>query len=133
MGGYGAMKLGLSCPEKYAVAASLSGALDIQGVLKRNAGSQHAHIFDDVADGWDKNDLFILADKLNKSNQPKPRFYIWCGTEDFLYIDNVKFRDYIKSPEFKDFNVKYEESAGDHRWLYWDLKIQTVLKYIYNP
>jgi S-formylglutathione hydrolase FrmB len=54
---------------------------------------------------------------------------VWCGTEDFLYQDNVKFR---KAIEKMDFDFKYEESPGDHSWGYWDLKIQTVLKFIFN-
>lgn len=129
MGGYGAIKLGLSCPEKFSVAASLSGALDVREVIKRPEGMQVAYLFDTSGEGWQKNDLFILAEKLNKSNLPKPRLYIWCGTEDFLYKDNVKFRNYI---EKTDFEVKYEESPGDHSWGYWDSKIQTVLKFIFG-
>ena len=33
MGGYGALRLGLACPERFAAAASLSGALDLAGRL----------------------------------------------------------------------------------------------------
>ncbi|MCL2816675.1 MAG: esterase family protein [Oscillospiraceae bacterium] len=131
MGGYGAMKLGLSCPEKFSVAASLSGALDIIGRLSAEAWLQNefSYLLKSSEEDRQKIDLFYLAEKLNASNQPKPRLYIWCGTEDFLYQDNVKFRNFIKKMSF---DYTYEESAGDHQWRYWDLKIQTVLKFIFN-
>jgi len=124
MGGYGAMKLGLSCPEKFSVAASLSGALDAERL--RNSFSQ---IFEDTDESRQKNDLFLLAEKLNKSNQPKPRLYVWCGTEDFLYQDNINFKNFMDG---KNFEFKYEESPGDHQWFYWDMKIKTALEFIFN-
>jgi len=134
MGGYGAMKLGLACPEKFSVAASLSGALDIIGRLSLDdddseSDGEFAFLFNNSYETRQQIDLFALAENLNKSNQPKPRIYIWCGTEDFLYEDNVKFKNYLKTT---DFDYKYEESPGDHSWGYWDEKIQTVLKFIYN-
>ena len=129
MGGYGAMKLGLRCPEKFSAAASLSGALDIVGRVSAEPylRGEFAYLLDDADGQRDKNDLFVLAENLSKSSRPKPRLYVWCGTEDFLYEDNVKFKNYI---EKMDFEFKYEESKGDHSWGYWDLKIQTVLKFI---
>ena len=129
MGGYGAMKLGLSCPEKFSVAASLSGALDIIGRISAAEGQFRSEFADLLDNPDDKNDLFFLAEKLDKSSQPKPRLYIWCGTEDFLYEDNVKFKKFIEKTSF---DVKYEESAGDHSWGYWDEKIKTVLDYIFS-
>jgi S-formylglutathione hydrolase FrmB len=131
MGGYGAVKLGLSCPEKFSVAASLSGALDVVGrigVADEPFRSEFADLLKDD-ETRKQNDLFYLAEKLDKSAQPKPRLYIWCGTEDFLYDDNVKFKKFIEKTSF---TVKYEESAGDHSWGYWDEKIKTVLDFIFS-
>jgi len=132
MGGYGAMKLGLACPDKFSVAASLSGALDIIGRLSlddANHQGEFAFLFGNSYESREQIDLFQLAEKLDQSNQPKPRIYIWCGTEDFLYEDNVKFKNFLGKTGF-DFT--YEESPGDHSWGYWDEKIQTILKFIYN-
>jgi S-formylglutathione hydrolase FrmB len=129
MGGYGAFKLGLACPEKFSAAASLSGALDVIGRLSE-ADPEFQNEFSYVYESPDerqKNDLLSLAEKLHVSTKPKPRLYAWCGTEDFLYQDNVKFKNFI---EKLDFDFTYEESAGDHSWGYWDVKIQTVLNFI---
>lgn len=137
MGGYGAMKLGLACPEKFAAVASLSGALDIEMRVKDdiemrvkdNPESEFSYMLKLPEEERRQNDLFYLAEKLNASNQPKPRIYIWCGTEDFLYQDNIKFRDFLKKSSF---DFVYEEAPGDHSWGYWDTQIQTVLRFMFG-
>ena len=52
---------------------------------------------------------------------------MWCGTEDFLYEQNVKMRDHLKK---LNYDLLYEESSGNHAWKYWDAKIQDVLKWL---
>lgn len=131
MGGYGAFKLGLAKPEKFCAAASLSGAVDIESILASIAPDQQKewrNIFGDP----DKvpgstNDLFFLVRKLTESGQPRPRLYQWCGTEDFLYKGNIRFRDYARELKL---DLTYEEGPGDHQWLYWDRQIQRVLEWL---
>jgi len=129
MGGYGAMKLGLACPEKFAAVASLSGALDIFGRIGSETWLHEEFGF--ILDLSDKerreSDLFYMAEKLSKSEIPQPEIYIWCGTEDFLYQDNLKFKAHL---EKTGLDFTYEESAGDHVWGCWDLKIQTALNFM---
>jgi len=120
MGGYGAFKFALSLPETFCAAASLSGALDIRPG-KSTIGPLFDNIFGEEFD--DKNDLFYLAKNCN----PKPKLYMWCGTEDFLYQANVKMKPYL---EELGYDLTYEESTGDHQWKYWDEKIQTVLNWL---
>ena len=52
---------------------------------------------------------------------------MWCGTEDFLYKENVHMRDHLKK---LGYNLTYEESPGVHCWECWDLKIQSVLNWL---
>jgi S-formylglutathione hydrolase FrmB len=74
-----------------------------------------------------KNDLFTLARKVAKA-PIKPRLYQCCGTEDFLYADNIRFRDSIhKLP----LDLTYEEGPGEHNWEYWDKMIQRVLAWMF--
>jgi putative tributyrin esterase len=56
--------------------------------------------------------------------------YQCCGTEDFLYEDNIRFRDKCSD---LGVNVTYEEEAGEHEWGYWDAKIQYVLRWLPLP
>ncbi len=50
-----------------------------------------------------------------------------CGTEDFLYEDNIRFRDWARELGLE---LTYEEEPGDHEWGYWDKKIQRVLEWL---
>jgi putative tributyrin esterase len=136
MGGYGAFKLALSHPDRYAAAASLSGAVDIQEVVreKRNDPLNKAWLAEMRAVFGalskvpnSKHDLFALAKKIAKA-PVKPRLYQCCGTEDFLYADNVRFRDAIRKLPL-DFT--YEEGPGEHVWSYWDKMIQNVLAWMF--
>ncbi len=132
MGGYGALKLGLARPEKFAAVASLSGALDVRAICHEfqhtEEGSFWFNIFGDAEDvqGSD-NDLLALAETVSNSNQPKPKVYIWCGTEDFLYDQNITMKNHLNK---FDFDLTYKESPGDHQWKYWDEKIVEVLHWL---
>ena len=131
MGGYGAFKLALRHPERFAAAASLSGALEIAKLHHPDDPEwtkELRSIFGDLnsLSGSD-NDLFHLAAQVAQSAQPKPLMFQWCGTEDDLYHANVKFRDFMQTLPF-DFT--YSEGPGDHSWGYWDAQIQRVLDWL---
>jgi putative tributyrin esterase len=134
MGGYGAFKLGLTCPEHFAAAASLSGAVDIREMVKPNDDpnneiwqAEMRNIFGNLSKvAGSKNDLFALAEKAAKS-KVKPKLYQCCGTEDFLYADNLRFRDFAKTLSL---DLTYAEGPGEHNWAYWDMMIQKVLAWL---
>ena len=134
MGGYGAFKLALRHPERFAAAASLSGALDVGTLVDVKEPEWEAEMrnafgeLDQIA-GSD-NDLFHLAAKAAQSEQPQPKLYQWCGTEDFLYEANVKFRDFVQTLAF---DYTYSEGPGDHSWGHWDDQIQKVLAWLPLP
>ncbi len=136
MGGYGAFKLALTYPERFAAAASLSGAVDISEVVrvKKEDPENKAWIeemrtvFGDLSKvPGSKHDLFALAKKAAKA-PVKPRLYQCCGTEDDLYPDNVRFRDAIRKLPL---DLTYEEGPGEHNWAYWDKMIQHVLAWMF--
>ncbi|WNR46331.1 alpha/beta hydrolase [Paenibacillus roseipurpureus] len=130
MGGYGAMKLALTHPERFAAAASLSGAVDIV-TRATTFPADFQLIYGDVTTvKGGSNDLFHLANQLVASEKKAPMLYQCCGTEDFLYEDNLRFRDYCRALELP---LTYEEEPGEHEWGYWDLKIQRVLNWLPLP
>lgn len=131
MGGYGAFKAVLSHPEKYSAGASLSGSLDMSSsVLTRTdetLKTEFSNIFGDTSlIKGSTNDLFTLANNLESCTK-KPKLYQCCGTEDFLYEDNIRFKNFIQD---KNFDYTFEESLGTHEWGYWDMQIQKVLKWL---
>jgi S-formylglutathione hydrolase FrmB len=134
MGGYGAFKLAFSRPDLYAAAASLSGAVDIRERVKVNDEPNNQAWLDNMRNNFgdlakisgSPHDLFELV-HLCSPLAVKPRLFQCCGTEDFLYADNIRFRDLIQS---LGFDYTYTESSGDHRWEYWDMMIQEVLAWL---
>lgn len=134
MGGYGALKLALSNPRRYAAAASLSGAVNMANAGESEDPSwraEMANVFGDLDTlPGSKHDLFHLAAKVAKGSAPVPRLYVACGTEDFLYADNVRFHHHLQE---LDLPVTYDEGPGEHNWAYWDQQIQLVLDWLPMP
>lgn len=135
MGGYGAFKLALTNPERFAAAASLSGGLDTRAKVSldnpRNDENRLAslrNVFGDLNKVvGSKHDLVALAKKVAKGSV-RPRLYQCCGTEDFLYKENIYFRDEVRKLPL---DLTYEEGPGEHTWAYWDMMIQRVLTWMF--
>lgn len=128
MGGYGAFRIALLNPETFGRAASLSGAMDVS-VLKDDFWERENHL---ITGGMQdlhgsEYDLLHLANKLLESDRPTPKLYQACGTEDFVYEANVKFRDFIK---VKGFKYMYDEGPGKHDWRYWQMHIKDVVNFV---
>ncbi len=125
MGGYGALKIGLREREHFCCAAGLSPCTD----MNRRAGEWNdlfLAIFGEVKQVPDREDLFKLVEEA-AADTVKPRLYVGIGTEDFLYEENVRFRQKVESLAL-DFT--YRESPGTHNWAFWDEYIQYVLKWM---
>lgn len=132
MGGYGAVKAALTYPEKYFACISLSGSLDITRkgrvcdlpLWKSNFGFDLENPME--LEGT-KHDVFHLASAVREMGKVFPDFYLWCGTEDSLFSVNRAFSEHLSA---LGVTHKYEESEGNHSWKWWDLHIQSGLKYI---
>lgn len=133
MGGYGAFKLALTYPDRYAAAASLSGALDLADLTRVEHDDWLAEM--EIIFGpldrlvGSNNDLFHLA-RQAAAAPLRPRLYQCCGTEDFLYQDNRRFKELAMS---LGLDLTYEEGPGEHEWGYWDQQIQRVLNWLPLP
>ncbi|MCI3921294.1 esterase family protein [Paenibacillus sp. TRM 82003] len=123
MGGYGAFKAGLHLPHRYAAAASFSGAMDAVGATERfDAGYVEAVFGSTERLRGSEGDLFATAERLDPA--ASPALYQWCGTEDFLYEDNVRFRAHA---EKLGLPLTYEEGPGGHSWDHWDRCIERIV------
>ena len=129
MGGYGAYALAMTYPEQYSAAAGLSGAY-MPLRFGRDTEPFWQDIFGTMSDfTGSENDLVATSSRLVREGAPLPRLYMWCGTEDGLYSQNLAMRDHLNAIGWEDFT--FEESAGNHNWKCWDEKIQTVLAWIH--
>lgn len=134
MGGYGALKIALTCPEQYGYCISLSGALDITRKGRPYNINEWRSLF-----GFDmqtplelegsEHDIFWLAEKNKNEGIPFPKLYMWCGTEDHLFKANVEYHELLTKLGVEH---TFETSEGNHTWRWWDLHILPALNHIFS-
>lgn len=137
MGGYGAMKAAMSCPELYGHAASMSGASDSYSAMRHTSGMFTVSDFNtnvnNVFGGEEAfygsdNDLCYLADILQASQDIEiPNMYMCCGTEDPLYPVYVEMKEYFTQRDRLD--ICYDERPGTHNWNFWNEELPRILQY----
>lgn len=97
MGGYGAYKFGLSCPEKFAAVAGIAGSYHAehryQGKVSTVSTLCEALYGDPPEITPEVHDIFTLLERLSKSGQKIPRLYICCGTEDGMYRNSEDLKN----------------------------------------
>ena len=130
MGGFGALKCGLSHPELYAGCASFSGVGDLSILLgeyqtEDNIGEMRGTFGPELIVKA-RDDLRLLANQAGSlPREQRPRVLITCGTRDFLHESNRELRDYLRSLPL---DFRYEEWEGDHEWGFWDKSVQIALE-----
>lgn len=136
MGGYGALKIGLTYPERFRAVGSFSGALGVAEELNAR--------IPDEADDWlmrlnrdlplvfgenvditgTKHDVFHLATTL-QGKENLPYYYVSCGIEDMLYPANKAFNELATSLNIP---LDYSERPGIHEWGFWDEEVRIFMK-----
>ena len=129
MGGYGALKWALRRPERFAAAASLSGAVDVAGLRTRRERPEDPRLFERVFGDRDPrgtdDDLFALVRDADPATLPA--LGLWCGTEDALVEDNQAL---VAACAQAGVPVTVDIGPGAHDWAYWDARIQDVLAWL---
>ena len=122
MGGYGALKLALTHPERYAAAACLSGALDLVAFSKNpDRDEVMGRVFDHRVRAED--DLFALLGTATGV----PPLHVSCGTDDWLLASCERFADAARASGAE---VTTDFRPGDHVWSLWDAVIQDVIAWL---
>lgn len=131
MGGYGAMKIGLTYPNEFSKIASLSGAVDIESIRRRAKNTSreklYVGVFGETSNYGTPNDLMYLIHQNINQNVTFPELYIACGTEDFLFEDNETLHKALNTLNIEH---TYITAPGDHNWLFWDTFIKEVLSWL---
>ncbi len=133
MGGYGALKLAMAYPERFAGVASFSGAIDVkqyiidEGYMGRRGWG---NIFGDNADITDTvNDVYSSARRRISEGVTLPEIYLSCGTEDALLPATRKMHAILEEAAIPH---AYREAPGDHDWSFWDSEIELALKFFFE-
>lgn len=130
MGGYGALKLGLTYPDRYAAVASFSGALGMDRCFEDYSAERIPELMDIYGSPENARNgpgnLMLLAEKLTETPEKAPKMYVSCGTEDTLFPANERF---VKA--FQDqLPIQYHTEPGGHSWDFWDRQIEYVLNWL---
>jgi putative tributyrin esterase len=140
MGGYGALLLGFKHYDKFAAAASMSGALegaegsfftDVQTAQKANPTNAFlTHIVKDLSDDYGPpdsparaaDDPYELIKKVPLEQMPQ--IYFSCGEDDNLIAENRRMAELLTKLKIP---YEYREIPGKHEWPVWDRQIQMIM------
>jgi S-formylglutathione hydrolase FrmB len=127
MGGYGALKWALRQPDRFAAAASLSGALDVARLARTRTEDPmlYQRVFGDREIAGTEDDVLWLLDQADVDRLPA--LYVACGTEDELIGGN---RTVVERFAARGIPVTVDFGPGTHEWDYWDARIQDVLAWL---
>lgn len=121
MGGHGALYLAVRHPDLYAAAGSMSGAIDMGGMLGKHNAEENKKLMVPVFGAesgsielYEKNAVINMIDKIKASNLP---LIIDCGLDDFLIEPN---RELHRRLVYKQIPHEYTERPGSHTWEYWE-------------
>ena len=129
MGGYGALRVGLSHPDRYRAIGAFSSACWIESLLP-HIEDDHPHwdytpmvhgMFGDPVVVPENARIEMLAAKAAGSGLP---IMMTCGTEDGLYPGNVSMFETLKRNRM---NVTFDAWSGIHEWGFWDKSVAMFL------
>ena len=127
MGGYGALLYGLRFPQAFSFVANFSGCL---GMMQKP---------DELAEALQPFDLMRIVghpdSTTRKENDPMkligtvdvktlPPIWITCGTQDYLFEQNLEF---VKVAAEREAPVTFVTGPGQHEWVYWDAQLPSML------
>ena len=130
MGGFGALKLGLLCPEKFAGIAAMSGMLTLVEAKEQLFQVRDASYWRGIfgpEETWRTSENDFTYQITHYQKEQKSKFFICCGTEDELLLSSQIVVDLMQK---NDFDVTFKTGPGAHEWQFWDTWIQKVLSWM---
>jgi S-formylglutathione hydrolase FrmB len=120
MGGFGAVKLALVHPERFAFAGAISPAIDVPrrrfSWMRLEQSRRFEKLFGpDGSETRRNNDPFLLAAKVDAKTLPY--FYLVCGKQEGLIAPNREFADLLKRSGIAH---EFYAVSGGHEWARWD-------------
>ncbi len=128
MGGYGALKTALRCPEEFAACAGFSSAVGVQEYLDKKMlffPGEAVAIYGEELKVKPEDDVYALA-ALYGQRENNPRIFLACGTNDILYPNTTKLKGIL---EQGNYDLHYWEIPEDHTWAFWDQCIKRALDF----
>ena len=132
MGGYGSLKFAFKFPSRFALAASMSGAIGAaswtDSELKNLEFIRQSLLktFGPVGSATRaENDLLKLTREVSAAAiKSLPVLYLDCGTEDILFPGNRSYADLLVERKIPH---EFRQLPGNHNWQYWDQQVREIL------
>jgi putative tributyrin esterase len=129
MGGYGAMKWALREPERFAAAATLSGALDLAYITghdpRPHVRPLVERVFADRTVAGGDEDLMHLIRIADPASLP--RLMLRCGAEDHLVAQSRRF---VAACATAGVDLEAAFEPGEHTWAYWERQLPGMLAWL---
>ena len=141
MGGYGALKVALMRPDRFHLCGAFSSAIDpLRKMIAQNTDpadvpAEHKEwigVFGHRSEAIRGENLQDLVHEIVETKQRDeiPTIHLTCGKQDFLYEENVAFKDFMAD---KDVDFHYFEKDGVHDWFFWNDSLKLMLDTYYKP
>ncbi|MFC6176118.1 alpha/beta hydrolase [Companilactobacillus huachuanensis] len=127
MGGYGALKIAFLNDSKFSKVAALSPITDIEHFRDNPNCPMPKVAFNSIFNSPERIAKNQLTNIYN-SHQPKQRILTLCGDSDFMYEDNVMFKNFL-SIHAKG-RYTWMPVIGDHSWKTWSNNIEIVFNWL---
>ena len=132
MGGEGALRIGLLCPENYAAIGCFSAGLSnyTTGGEMPDSRKKIYHLAMGHRDPLKEfEQMKSHISEMVLSDKPLPRIFHCIGKDDFLLDAARATRDVFVSLPNDPFLYRYIEDEGAHHWDYWDSHIEQFLDF----
>lgn len=134
MGGYGALKIGLSYPERFSLIGVFSAGIRpdlIPDYEETETGNEILH--EDIRNAFgdsrfrEEDNLTALVLRRQEEGRKLPRIIHYEGKQDMLYSMNHAFRSFAEEQKL---DYRYEEWDGFHDWKFWNRAIEKLFQVI---
>jgi len=128
MGGLGAFMYALRYPNLFAASCPLSGALwGRESMTTRMKLNEIGEPEGKINAYLDRYCPVTLVERLPEEQKKAVRFYIDCGDDDFLAVDNARMHILLLE---KKIQHEYRTRDGGHSWEYWRNALPSVLEFV---
>ena len=130
MGGYGALRIALANPDRYAGVSSLSPALPQVLYKYHNEFTRGMGLAVGTEEKFaeSENNLLNLLDRLNGYEGEKPKIYACVGTEDWISGESYQLLDSYIRKNCPQLDYTSATAPGEHNWDFWNPQISKSIK-----
>lgn len=130
MGGYGACKIALKNPGRFAKVGTLSGVMEIQDMVDKLPLRNDWTLCFGGNTVPEQEELFFLLRQARKDSTV-PQLFHYCGTDDFLAEENRHYCELCRELDIP--LTSHWEKNGCHEWEFWDLQLPHLLDWLEAP